>query len=111
MFVFVFYSSGGPLMTRNSDNRWAIVGITSYGKGCGRLNELGVYTRVDMYLNWIDQTIETFERYSSRSLNIPENIFFNSAIRSCDNLFLFLYFVILTRLISGYRYLTNKSNV
>ncbi|UJR32136.1 hypothetical protein I4U23_019604 [Adineta vaga] len=41
--------SGGPLMTRTVDDLWEIVGITSYGKGCGRLNEFGVYTRVNIH--------------------------------------------------------------
>ena len=77
-------------MSRTQNGLWEIVGITSYGKGCGRMNELGVYTRVSMYGNWINQTIESLDRYSWRSLNKPDYIFFNSARHSSIDLFIFL---------------------
>jgi secreted trypsin-like serine protease len=69
--------SGEPLKTRTRNGLWKIIGITSYGKGCGPLNELGVYTRVSMYLNWINITIKKFEEYTSRSFDKPENVFFS----------------------------------
>ncbi|CAF1577367.1 unnamed protein product [Adineta steineri] len=37
--------SGGPLMIENANNRWEIVGITSFGKSCGKPNAPGIYTR------------------------------------------------------------------
>jgi len=46
--------SGGPLLADHlGDNRWSIVGITSFGVDCGRADFPGVYTRVDKYLGWI----------------------------------------------------------
>ena len=40
MFRLIFYlfyfkgDSGGPLFISNTENRWTVVGIVSYGKGC-----------------------------------------------------------------------------
>ncbi|CAF0825544.1 unnamed protein product [Adineta steineri] len=50
--------SGGPLVyqARKSD-QWVLVGITSYGAGCARVNYPGIYTKVSAYLSWIQQVI------------------------------------------------------
>lgn len=32
---------------------WTLIGITSYGVGCGRTNYSGGFTRVAYYLDWI----------------------------------------------------------
>ncbi|RVE64830.1 hypothetical protein OJAV_G00129810 [Oryzias javanicus] len=44
--------SGGPLVCQ-VDNRWHVVGLTSWGSGCGRENKPGVYTNVNSLLPWI----------------------------------------------------------
>ena len=87
--------SGGPLMIQTSDDRWEIIGVTSYGKGCGRLNELGVYTRISMYKNWIDATINNLDDDSSRMYNRLDNIFFNSACHFSMHIFLLFYFLVI----------------
>ncbi|XP_004688887.2 PREDICTED: transmembrane protease serine 4 [Condylura cristata] len=43
--------SGGPLMYHS--NQWQVVGIVSWGHGCGGPSTPGVYTKVTSYLNWI----------------------------------------------------------
>ncbi|XP_043338615.1 transmembrane protease serine 4 isoform X1 [Cervus canadensis] len=43
--------SGGPLMYHS--DRWQVVGIVSWGHGCGGPTTPGVYTKVTAYLNWI----------------------------------------------------------
>ncbi|KAK4292594.1 hypothetical protein Pmani_034654 [Petrolisthes manimaculis] len=47
--------SGGPL-TVTQDGRYVLVGVTSFGEGCARPNMPGVYTRVNNYLDFIEQT-------------------------------------------------------
>uniref|UniRef100_A0A8C5VQZ8 Plasminogen activator n=1 Tax=Microcebus murinus TaxID=30608 RepID=A0A8C5VQZ8_MICMU len=44
--------SGGPLVCLK-DNRMTLVGIISWGLGCGQKDVPGVYTKVTRYLDWI----------------------------------------------------------
>lgn len=34
-------------------NQWQVVGIVSWGHGCGSPSTPGVYTKVNAYLNWV----------------------------------------------------------
>ncbi|XP_076781084.1 transmembrane protease serine 4 isoform X1 [Arvicanthis niloticus] len=43
--------SGGPLMYHS--DKWQVVGIVSWGHGCGGPSTPGVYTKVTAYLDWI----------------------------------------------------------
>ncbi|KAF5922643.1 hypothetical protein HPG69_009934 [Diceros bicornis minor] len=44
--------SGGP-MVAFFRGTWFLVGLVSWGEGCGRLHNYGVYTKVSRYLDWI----------------------------------------------------------
>ena len=46
----------GPL-TCVSNGRHVLYGITSWGKGCGRRNQPGMYTKITKFLRWIQETI------------------------------------------------------
>jgi secreted trypsin-like serine protease len=50
--------SGGPLMYYSENEQvWVLAGITSYGRGCGLPDYAGVYTRVSMYVDWIQSIV------------------------------------------------------
>ncbi|KAL1247429.1 hypothetical protein QQF64_022805 [Cirrhinus molitorella] len=61
--------SGGPLLCPRADGHWVAVGVTSWGKGCGRSwnnNKIkplsrrgspGVFTDVLMFLTWIKSNL------------------------------------------------------
>ncbi|KAK3594876.1 hypothetical protein CHS0354_005951 [Potamilus streckersoni] len=55
--------SGGPLLcpvrNNNTETRWIVYGVTSYGEGCGQRGKYGIYTKVTKYLKWIKKTIES----------------------------------------------------
>ncbi|CAF1112549.1 unnamed protein product [Rotaria sordida] len=43
--------SGGPLVVKHDDDGlWRLIGLTSWGYGCG---DIGVYTRTSAFLNWV----------------------------------------------------------
>ncbi|XP_028173554.1 serine protease persephone-like [Ostrinia nubilalis] len=48
--------SGGPLQISESDVTYRLVGVTSFGKGCGTTTP-GVYTRVAHYIDWIENIV------------------------------------------------------
>ena len=50
---------GGPLVCPGPDGRMELVGLVSWGVGCGERGLPGVYTNIAQYTNWILDTIET----------------------------------------------------
>lgn len=49
--------SGGPLAVLDGDGCPVIVGLTSFGQGCGLPNKYGVYARVSQYRDWIEAKV------------------------------------------------------
>lgn len=52
--------SGGALAIRGGPHGWLQIGIVSWGKGCGRQGKYGVYTRVDLYAEWILNIVRNY---------------------------------------------------
>jgi len=49
--------SGGPLVVKNGESR-TLIGLVSWGYGCGEVQQPGVYTKVQNYLDWIEDIRE-----------------------------------------------------
>ncbi|RWS30669.1 Coagulation factor X-like protein [Leptotrombidium deliense] len=49
--------SGGPFVAQIQD-RWYLLGIVSWGEGCGRTGKYGFYTKVSNYVDWIKGVIK-----------------------------------------------------
>ncbi len=47
---------GGPLVCQAPSGRWYVVGLVSWGIGCGEEGIPGVYTRVAEYRDWLEET-------------------------------------------------------
>ena len=47
-------SSGSPLVV-SVNGRWTVIGLVSWGIGCGENNKPSVYTKVSAFVNWINQ--------------------------------------------------------
>ncbi|XP_051556955.1 vitamin K-dependent protein C-like [Myxocyprinus asiaticus] len=53
--------SGGPMMTMHHDT-WFLIGLVSWGEGCGQKDKLGIYTKVSSYLDWIDSVRQEWDK-------------------------------------------------
>ena len=49
--------SGGPLVQKNKKGIYTLIGIVSYGTGCGLRKYPGVYTKVASYMDWLDENM------------------------------------------------------
>ncbi|KAM9349497.1 vitamin K-dependent protein C [Symphorus nematophorus] len=53
--------SGGPMVTLYRDT-WFLVGLVSWGEGCGMEDKLGIYTKVANYHEWINRVREEWDK-------------------------------------------------
>lgn len=65
--------SGGPLVTRYK-NTVFLLGIVSWGKGCARPGNYGIYTRVSNYLEWIHNHTATVDQPANHTEASPHNL-------------------------------------
>lgn len=50
--------SGGPMVVKFK-NTWFLLGLVSWGEGCGDPNNFGIYTKISSYLEWIIQKMKS----------------------------------------------------
>ena len=50
---------GGPLVCKISQDKHAVIGISSWGNGCGHPEKYGVYTDVRKHTSWIHSIMWT----------------------------------------------------
>ena len=60
--------SGGPLIV-NTGKKLTLVGVTSWGYGCGIKGSPGVYTKVANYIDWIENAKQKLNENSNSNLN------------------------------------------
>lgn len=53
--------SGGPMVTLYRDT-WFLIGLVSWGEGCGQEDKLGIYTKVSNYNEWIHRVREEWDK-------------------------------------------------
>ncbi|KAG8234322.1 hypothetical protein J437_LFUL013062, partial [Ladona fulva] len=74
--------------------QWYVAGVVSHGEGCARPDEPGAYTRISLYLEWIEKQIDSF-----------------SACLARRRIFLFVFFQARVASNGGFgMFLTNKSS-
>ena len=52
----------GPLTTDDSDGNTVLVGLASWGWGCGRPQSPGVYAKISSVLPWIDEYMKSGDK-------------------------------------------------
>lgn len=61
------------MIYNSNTDTWNIAGITSYGVGCAVAEYPGVYTRVSMFVDWINGHINGENLQSQASIKLTSN--------------------------------------
>ena len=59
MFLLHYQIAEGPLVEHVGDTS-LLVGVVSFGYGCGKVNKPGIYSKVDKVLPWIEKMMEDY---------------------------------------------------
>ena len=62
IFLFIIKKSGdsgGPLLIRQSDGRWIVLGITSYGSATAANIAPGVYVKISAFAKWLEPFVNS----------------------------------------------------
>jgi secreted trypsin-like serine protease len=73
--------SGGPLFVLR-DNQPIQAGVVSFGNGCARQGEPGVYSRISSYQPWISGFVPDLEVFSGSSATVPAVPEFHQTLQS-----------------------------
>ena len=53
--------SGGPMTAKLPNGQERLIGVVSWGEGCGVKNKYGVYSRLSVVRDWIDQARDVLD--------------------------------------------------
>ena len=76
--------SGGPLTYKAGDQH-VLIGVTSFGDGCGGEGVYGVFARVSHYMGWIDKHIKQQAKYCKSGRNAQRIIRPEPGIQTTKN--------------------------
>ncbi|XP_019898261.3 ovochymase-1 isoform X2 [Esox lucius] len=74
--------SGGPLSCYTG-SKYELAGVVSWGVGCGRDHKPGVYTKAQVYFDWINEIIKGEEILSDDSGVVPQESCGQGEILTC----------------------------
>ena len=69
--------SGGPAQAE-VNGKWTLIGVTSWGHGCGDINSPGAYTKVTSFITWIENnkwSIYSFSIFCLQRKVLQEYVF------------------------------------
>ncbi len=47
--------SGGPLFIRQAKGNYTLIGIGSWAEGCGKKNKFGIYSKINVVVDWLNR--------------------------------------------------------